>query len=48
MPRKTLLLVLLGVFAVANVVAALAPGYGVLMGAIKVGTRLAIWLSERV
>ena len=25
-----------------------APGYGVLTGAIKVGTRLAIWLSERV
>jgi ubiquinone biosynthesis monooxygenase Coq7 len=25
-----------------------APGYGVLTGAIKAGTRLAIWLSERV
>jgi predicted MFS family arabinose efflux permease len=36
-PRKTLLLVLLGVFAVANVVAALAPGYGVLVVARVVG-----------
>jgi len=25
-----------------------APGYGLLTGAIKAGTRLAIWLSERV
>ena len=25
-----------------------APGYGVLSGAIRAGTRLAIWLSERV
>lgn len=36
-PRKTLLLVLLGVFAVANLVAALAPGYGVLVVARVVG-----------
>lgn len=36
-PRKTLLLVLLGVFALANLVAALAPGYPVLVVARVVG-----------
>jgi len=36
-PRKTLLLVLLGVFALANLVAALAPGYAVLVVARVVG-----------